>query len=279
VGLGALTVDLLLAVLVTSALRHRIGYRSWRSIHWLAYLCWPIAMVHGLGTGSDSSRSPVLAVDAACTAALLGVVAWRLATGRTFRPRRRIGAAVVAVGVTTAIGIFAALGPLRPGWSHRAGTSSALLAEIAAKNGGPSVDGPAPQPATTAPPESALVPASGAVPSPPFSIPVTGTQSTTAPDTGGDVTVTLALQMQDTDSTPLVIVLDGSAAPGGGVSLSSGSVRLGPYRGPVTALAGDTVSATVSDPAPVALTVILRVDQATGALTGTVSGSTIAAGR
>ena len=33
VGLGALGFDLLLAVLVTSALRHRIGYGSWRFVH------------------------------------------------------------------------------------------------------------------------------------------------------------------------------------------------------------------------------------------------------
>ena len=46
VGLGALGLDLLVAVLVTSGLRHRIGYSSWRFVHWLAYLCWPIALLH-----------------------------------------------------------------------------------------------------------------------------------------------------------------------------------------------------------------------------------------
>ena len=58
VGLGALTFDLLLAVLVTSALRHRIGYASWRFVHWLAYLCWPIALFHALGTGTDAAAPP-----------------------------------------------------------------------------------------------------------------------------------------------------------------------------------------------------------------------------
>ena len=123
VGLGALSFDLLLAVLVTSALRHRIGFRSWRFVHWLAYLCWPIAVLHGLGTGSDTSLGPVLAVDAVCTVAVLAAVSLRLVTGRTFGARPRLVAAAGAVAVTVALGAFAALGPLRPGWSHRSGTS------------------------------------------------------------------------------------------------------------------------------------------------------------
>lgn len=44
IGLGALGFDLLLVVLVTSALRHRIGYSSWRFVHWLAYLC--LSLIH-----------------------------------------------------------------------------------------------------------------------------------------------------------------------------------------------------------------------------------------
>ena len=44
---------LVIAIVVTSLLRHRIGARAWRVVHWLAYLCWPVALLHGLGTGSD----------------------------------------------------------------------------------------------------------------------------------------------------------------------------------------------------------------------------------
>ena len=53
-GLGALSFDLLLALVITSLMRRRLGYRSWRAIHWLAYASWPIAVFHGLGTGSDT---------------------------------------------------------------------------------------------------------------------------------------------------------------------------------------------------------------------------------
>ncbi|TML10045.1 MAG: ferric reductase, partial [Actinobacteria bacterium] len=53
-GFGAVAFDLLLALVVTSLLRARIGYRAWRAVHWLAYASWPFALVHGLGSGSDS---------------------------------------------------------------------------------------------------------------------------------------------------------------------------------------------------------------------------------
>ena len=47
-GLGAVAFDLLLAVVVTSVLRARIGVRAWRTVHWLAYASWPLALVHSL---------------------------------------------------------------------------------------------------------------------------------------------------------------------------------------------------------------------------------------
>ena len=53
IGLGTLAVDLGGAVLVTSLLRRRLGYRAWRAVHWLAYLAWPVAFVHSLTAGND----------------------------------------------------------------------------------------------------------------------------------------------------------------------------------------------------------------------------------
>ena len=52
VGLGALSVDLFIAIVVTSLLRARFGQRVWRAVHWLAYASWPLAVLHSLGTGS-----------------------------------------------------------------------------------------------------------------------------------------------------------------------------------------------------------------------------------
>ena len=83
VGLGALTFDLLLAVLVTSALRHRIGFGSWRFVHWLAYLCWPVAVAHAVGTGTDRSSQWLLVTVAGCVLAVAAAALWRM-TGSAF---------------------------------------------------------------------------------------------------------------------------------------------------------------------------------------------------
>jgi methionine sulfoxide reductase heme-binding subunit len=52
-GLGAVAVDLLLVVAVTSALRQRIGPRTWRLLHRLAWPMWALALSHGVGMGTD----------------------------------------------------------------------------------------------------------------------------------------------------------------------------------------------------------------------------------
>ena len=276
VGLGALTFDLLLAVLLTSALRHRIGFASWRFVHWLAYLCWPVAMFHGLGSGSDSSRSVVLVVDVLCAGAVLAVVAWRLAAGRTFSATQRALGAAVAVTLAIAIAVFAVVGPLRPGWSRRAGTSAALLAELAKKAGagpaGAASAGRRPRPRSRERRARAPRVASGAVPTPPFTVGVSGTQTATGSG-GGQAQVTLSLQLQDASSTPLTVVLTGTALRGGGVSLSSGTVSLGSDSGTVTGLNGGTINAIVSAPNSLQLVISLNVDQNTGALSGTVTGT------
>jgi methionine sulfoxide reductase heme-binding subunit len=84
-GLGVIAFDLLLAMIVTSLLRSRIGVRAWRAVHWAAYLAWPVALVHGYGTGSDVSAPWMLAIDALCLAAAIGAVSWRLVAGRSVK--------------------------------------------------------------------------------------------------------------------------------------------------------------------------------------------------
>ncbi len=261
VGLGALAFDLLLVVLVTSALRHRIGYDSWRFVHWLAYLCWPIAMFHSLGSGSDSALPVALGLDAVCTAAVIAAVAWRVSTGRTFSAGRRAAASVGAVVVVFTIAVFASVGPLRPGWSHRSGTSSALLAQLARKSAG----------AAPAVPSGSA--GAGTLPTAPFTYNLTGSQTTSAAGAQGQVQATLSMRLQDPSSTPLTVTLNGTPAQGGGIAMTSGSVTFGPYQGPVTSLDGGTVVATVATPGPETLTMSLQVDPNSGALAGTVTGT------
>jgi methionine sulfoxide reductase heme-binding subunit len=77
-GLGALAFDLLLALLVTSALRRRIGPRVWRAVHWAAYACLPVALIHALGTGSDASQPWMLGLAAGCVAMIAAAILVRL---------------------------------------------------------------------------------------------------------------------------------------------------------------------------------------------------------
>lgn len=78
-GLGAASFDLMLVLIVTSLARTRISYRAWRALHWTAYLCWPAAVVHGLGTGTDTPVRWVLLLTLACVAMIAGLLGWRLA--------------------------------------------------------------------------------------------------------------------------------------------------------------------------------------------------------
>jgi len=77
-SLGAVASDLLLALVATSLLRKRIGHRPWRLVHWLAYACWPVAMVHGLGIGTDRNATWVFVLTLACAVAVLAVATWRV---------------------------------------------------------------------------------------------------------------------------------------------------------------------------------------------------------
>ena len=81
VGLGAVSLDLLAAVVVTSLLRRRFGNRTWRAVHWCAYAAWPFALLHGIGMGSDVATSWLLGVELACIAAVGLSVTWRLLAG------------------------------------------------------------------------------------------------------------------------------------------------------------------------------------------------------
>lgn len=77
-GLGAIAFELLFAIIVTSLVRSWIGLRAWRVIHWLSYAAWPVGITHGLGSGTDSWSAWMLAVTAACIAAVGLALAWRL---------------------------------------------------------------------------------------------------------------------------------------------------------------------------------------------------------
>lgn len=124
-GLGVLSSNLLIAVAVTSELRHRIGYDTWRAVHWTSYLCWPLAIVHALGTGSDTRKGWAIWLVVACVALVLLAFGWRVVEGWPQRAVLRAGAIVVTACTVVLVFAWAKQGPLAPGWSKRAGTPPA----------------------------------------------------------------------------------------------------------------------------------------------------------
>jgi DMSO/TMAO reductase YedYZ heme-binding membrane subunit len=121
-GLGAISFDLMLALIITSLLRARMSLRTWRLVHWSAYACWPVAVLHGLGTGTDTPVSWVLALTILCVVPVALLTLWRL--GLSWRARPGWAAAGMA-GVVLAVilgGVWLQAGPLAPHWSSRSGT-------------------------------------------------------------------------------------------------------------------------------------------------------------
>jgi len=77
-GLGVVAIYVLLAIVLTSLLRPLFGYRAWRMVHWLAYLMWPIAVIHGIGTGTDPWFAWMLAIEVACIGSVVAAAALRV---------------------------------------------------------------------------------------------------------------------------------------------------------------------------------------------------------
>ncbi len=102
-GLGAISLDMIIALIVTSLARARIGRRTWRAVHWLAYACWPVAVLHGIGSSTDMQAGWLLAAAIGCIAAVLAAACWRIgsataAPGLAARPARALSDAELATG-------------------------------------------------------------------------------------------------------------------------------------------------------------------------------------
>lgn len=91
IGLGAASLDLIAALVITSLLRQRIGHRVWRAIHWAAYALWPLAVLHTIGTGTDMRQLWMRGLLAVCTFIVAWLIGWRLAPRFLDETDRTIG--------------------------------------------------------------------------------------------------------------------------------------------------------------------------------------------
>jgi len=137
-GLGAVSFDLMLAVILTSLVRARLGYGAWRAVHWLAYASWPIAVLHGLGTGSDVKHTWLLLLTAICVVVVVGAVAARVAWTPELPVGPRIAASATPLLFVLALLIWLPIGPLGSNWARRAGTPTTLIGGAVASTRGSS---------------------------------------------------------------------------------------------------------------------------------------------
>ncbi len=267
VGFGAVAFDILLALLITSLLRHRIGHRTWRVVHWFAYLCWPLVVLHGLGTGSDTQVGLVLMLYVVCIVAVIVALWWRLAAGWPERVGVRVSALLASIVAPVVLVVWLTSGPLAAGWARKAGTPAGLLAHVSST------------PITVAPAApSGAAPGSGTLASPPFSAQLVGSISQSAPAADGRVTVRLSMTMTGGATGVLVVSLTGTPLDGGGVLLDTSAVSMGPstqptlYEGSVSTLRGTEIGATLRSAGhpTLQLSISAQPDQTSNRVTGTV---------
>jgi methionine sulfoxide reductase heme-binding subunit len=250
-GLGAVAFDLLLALAITSVMRARLGYRIWRGVHWAAYACWPIALMHGLGTGSDARQGWMVALDVIALASVCAAVCWRLAV--TWRPDLPVqwGAVAALVVVPLGVGLWAFLGPLQPGWARAKPSAAARLAAIEPESAG-------------------------------FGGTVAGTRAVSASGASGLTTVSI----RGAVSSPLGLQVDlelTGRPRAQGVALDVGKLTLGPsaapgrWSGRVVQLNGGHVEARVADRFGhgLAVDLELQVGPAGRAFSGTISARAV----
>jgi DMSO/TMAO reductase YedYZ heme-binding membrane subunit len=257
-GFGAVAFDLLLALVVTSLLRARIGHRAWRAVHWLAYASWPFALVHGLGTGSDSRFGWLVLIAIVCAGAVGAALAVRLLRSPGPMPLRA-GAGAAAVVFALLATVWYRGGPAMPGWAARAGTPAYILNRHTSSSG------------TQAAAElSATLPKS-------FDGRLSG-RFARSNDNAGDVGVAFGAAVRGRVPAILRLTLWGTA-DGEGISMSDSSVTFAPvsfggYAGKVVALQGNQLAADLTNTsgARLRLTIVLNLDGARSTFTGSIHG-------
>ena len=80
IGLGTLSLDVLVLVTVTAWLKRRMNAPAWRWLHRLAYVAFGLAFLHAVLGGTDFSDPLVSAITWGAAAALLVLTGFRLRT-------------------------------------------------------------------------------------------------------------------------------------------------------------------------------------------------------
>lgn len=77
-GVGTPALWLLVIVMASTALPAVISYGRWRQLHYLAFPCWGLALLHGITSGTDSGATLAVAIYAGSAAAVAALVCVRM---------------------------------------------------------------------------------------------------------------------------------------------------------------------------------------------------------
>jgi hypothetical protein len=257
-GLGTVAFDLLLALVVTSIVRARLGLRLWRAVHWLAYASWPVALLHALGTGSDARHGWMALLGFTSGTAVGVAVLVRIGRGTAAPGTRTIAFAATILALL----VWYLSGPNQSGWARRSGTPTALL------RGGSQKSEPAASVSQTS------------LPAEMFNGTLRGRLEETGPRSDGLLTIAINAHVRGKVRGILRITLWGLPSDGGGVALTASDVAFGAtgttvaYLGKVVSLEGDRVDAQLANASgrELTLSVGLHPDRTTGGVTGEVRG-------
>ncbi len=116
-GLGIAAAELLLALAITNHYRKRLPYRFWRLAHYLNFVIWTFASLHGLMSGTDRGVWWLAIIYGVCVSSVVTLIIWR------FGRRTVASPAALTAGLVTVIGLpLLIIGPLRhsaPLWNAK----------------------------------------------------------------------------------------------------------------------------------------------------------------
>jgi sulfoxide reductase heme-binding subunit YedZ len=104
-GLGTVAALLLLTAALTAGARRLLPLAFWRRTHYLTHAAWPVAVVHGLGAGSDRASAGAVGLTLGCVALVTFATVLRF-TGATGHRWGGVAARVAAVVLPVALGAW-----------------------------------------------------------------------------------------------------------------------------------------------------------------------------
>ncbi len=102
----------MLVVWISTQLRSRIPYALWRKLHTLAFAVYLLSLVHGLGSGTDTTQIWARALYGASTLLVGGLLINRLLTPIGAKGGAHPRLAALTGGVRATVTLWTAAGPL-----------------------------------------------------------------------------------------------------------------------------------------------------------------------